>query len=84
MRGYEEQGLITLADVRGTGGTVVAVDEEAIAAAQRRLRAAAHLVEAAAATAVAALETRACRALLTPGTPAVLMLTGHGAKEPMA
>jgi len=81
LRGYEEQGLITLADARATGGAVVAVDEEAITVAQQHLRDAGHLVEPAAATALAALGTEAGAALVGPDAKVVLVMTGHGAKD---
>ena len=84
LRGYEEQGLITLNDVRDSGGALVAVSEETILAAQGRLRAAGHLVEAASATALAGLTTAACKVRLVPGSRVVLMMTGHGAKERLA
>ncbi|MQA77136.1 MAG: pyridoxal-phosphate dependent enzyme [Streptosporangiales bacterium] len=83
MRGYEDEGALTLAAVRDSGGTVVAVPDADIVAARDDLaRDEGLLVEPAAAAPLAAL-----RRLLADGTvPAsgdvVLVATGHGAKEP--
>ncbi|MDQ7909397.1 pyridoxal-phosphate dependent enzyme [Phytohabitans sp. ZYX-F-186] len=86
LRGYADEGLLTLAAVRDSGGTVVAVDEARIAAATADLARRGLLVEPAAATALAALDDPAVARLTGPGSAArvVLMLTGHGAKEPAA
>ncbi len=73
LRGYEDEGLLTLDAVRESGGSVVAVDEAAIAAAGHRLARRGLFVEPAAAAAVAALD-------LVAGGRTVAVLTGHGAK----
>jgi threonine synthase len=72
LRGYEDEGLLTLAVARDSGGAIVAVPEEEIAEAGDVLARRGIFVEPAAAAAVAAL----------PPGPAVAVLTGHGAKEP--
>lgn len=77
LRGYESHGRVTIEAVRRTGGSVVAVDEPAIADATRRLAAAGFWVEPSAATALAALELPAIDAV---EGPVVLLATGHGAK----
>ncbi|BCB88684.1 pyridoxal-phosphate dependent enzyme [Phytohabitans suffuscus] len=84
LHGYADEGLLTLAAVRDSGGAIVAVDEATIGAAQHELAHRGLLVEPAAATALAALNDPAV-AVLTGADPAarvVLLLTGHGAKEP--
>jgi threonine synthase len=78
LRGYQDEGLLTLAAARDSDGAVVAVDEPAIAAAGRRLAAEGLFVEPAAAAARAALDGPAVPA----GSRVVAVLTGHGAKEP--
>ncbi|GAB3976885.1 pyridoxal-phosphate dependent enzyme [Plantactinospora veratri] len=78
LRGYEDEGLLTLAAVRDSAGALVAVDEPAIAEAGRALARRGLFVEPAAAAAVAALHGSAVPA----GSRAVAVLTGHGAKEP--
>jgi threonine synthase len=78
LRGYEDEGLLTLAAARDSGGAIVAVDEAAIAGAGRRLAHRGLFVEPAAAAAVAALDT----GTIPPGARVVAVLTGHGAKEP--
>jgi len=71
LRGYEDEGLLTLAAVRDSGGAVTAVSETAIAAAGRDLARRGLFVEPAAAAAVAVPVTGRT----------VAILTGHGAKE---
>jgi threonine synthase len=78
LRGYEREGLLTLDAISASGGTVVAVDEVAIAAAVRSLARTGVSVEPAAATALAAVETHR---LTEDGGSVVLLMTGHGAKE---
>lgn len=78
LRGYERQGELTLAAIRATGGAAVAVDEEAIAEATRRLRADGLWVEPSSAIALVAAEHEAERA----DGPVVAILTGHGIKVP--
>lgn len=79
LRGYELEGLLTLDAIAASGGTVVAVDEAAIDAAVRNLAREGVSVEPAAATGLAAVETHQ---LAESGENVVLLLTGHGAKEP--
>jgi threonine synthase len=83
LRGYEREGLLTLAAVRASGGTVGAVDEDSILAATRQLSRRGLLVEPAAAAALAALEVDRVRDTLTDAADVVLIVTGHGAKEPL-
>jgi threonine synthase len=57
LRGYQDEGLLTLAAARDSGGSIVAVTESAIAAAGRRLAHQGLFVEPAAAASVAVLDT---------------------------
>jgi threonine synthase len=77
LAGYADDGTRTLRLVRESDGLAIAADEDAIAAAARRLaRAEGLLVEPGAAAAVAA-----CERLEAEGD-VVLLLTGHGLKDP--
>ena len=78
LRGYEDQGLITLDAVRRTGGQVVAVDEAETIASARALRRGGIWVEPSSAIALAAVE----QLRFEEGATVVLMLTGHGVKSP--
>lgn len=78
LRGYEDQGLITLAAVQRTGGEVVAIEEAETVAATRSLRRQGIWVEPSSAIALAA----ASRLRVAEGATVVLMLTGHGVKSP--
>ncbi|WP_308800022.1 threonine synthase [Agromyces silvae] len=92
LTGYESHGDLTVAAVERTGGAVVAVDEESIVEATRRLAASGIWVEPSAATALAAVGSGAAAIPGVHGAdasggldddgPVVLMLTGHGAKAP--
>lgn len=84
LRGYEREGLLTLSAVKESGGTVCAVEEDTILAATHVLAHRGLLVEPAAAAALAALELDGVRAVLSGVTDVVLLLTGHGAKEPLS
>lgn len=75
LRGYERQGLITLAAVAATRGRVVTVTEEQIAAAEAALFSAGIWVEPSAAAALSAASRFASTKVST-----VAVLTGHGAK----
>jgi threonine synthase len=72
LRGYADEGLLTLAAARDSGGAIVAVPEAALAGAGRDLARRGLFVEPAAAAAMA-----------VPPFPGrtVAVLTGHGAKE---
>ncbi|QZY53093.1 pyridoxal-phosphate dependent enzyme [Leucobacter tenebrionis] len=78
LRGYEDQGLITLDAVRRTGGQVVAIDEAETIASVRALRRGGIWVEPSSAIALAAVE----QLRFEEGATVVLMLTGHGVKSP--
>lgn len=78
LRGYEDEGALTLDAVRESGGTVVAVpDAEIRTAVARFARQEGLSLEAAAAAPLAALE----RLPVAPDARVVLLATGHGAKE---
>jgi threonine synthase len=59
LRGYQDEGLLTLSAARDSGGAIVAVAESAIAAAGHRLAHQGLFVEPAAAASIAALDTAA-------------------------
>ncbi len=84
LRGYEREGLLTLGAVRDSGGTVVAVGEDDMAQATTALARRGLLAEPAAAAALAALADAEVAALVPDGGSVVIVLTGHGAKEPLA
>lgn len=81
LRGYEREGLLTLASVAGTGGDLVAVADAEIRKAARALGRGGYLVEATAAATLAAVPRLAERGAIEPGDTVVLVLTGHGMKE---
>lgn len=78
LRGYEDQGVITLADVQRSQGTVAAVSEDAIEHASTQLCKRGILVEPASATTLAALQLVTGSGLVPEGSSVVLMLTGNG------
>ncbi|WP_162830027.1 pyridoxal-phosphate dependent enzyme [Amycolatopsis palatopharyngis] len=80
LRGYEREGLLTLAAVRKSGGAVVAIAEEHILEATLDLGRQGILVEPAAGAAVAALNASETIELMPEDALVVVMLTGHGAK----
>ncbi|MGR6965052.1 pyridoxal-phosphate dependent enzyme [Geodermatophilus sp. URMC 61] len=84
LRGYEREGLLTLEAVRDSGGTVVDVGEDDMAQAMTALAGRGLLVEPAAAAALAALADDEVAPLVPDGGSAVIVLTGHGAKERLA
>ncbi len=84
LRGYEREGLLTLQAVRESQGTVVAVDEEQMTRATTALARRGLLVEPAAAAALAALADDEVAGLVPDDGDVVIVLTGHGAKEPLA
>ena len=84
LRGYEREGLLTLEAVRQSRGTVVAVGEEDMAEATAALARRGLLVEPAAAAALAALADEELAGLVPDDGDVVIVLTGHGAKEPLA
>jgi threonine synthase len=78
------RGSQVLRAVRASGGAVLAIGDDAIGPALRRLAAAGVLVEPTAALALAAVERLAGDGLLAPGETVVCALTGHGLKAPAA
>jgi len=76
LRGYERQGMLTLASIAASNGSAVAVGEDDIADATARLRSAGIWVEPSSAIALVAAE----RAARTAQGPVVAVLTGHGIK----
>ena len=84
LRGYEREGLLTLAAVQESRGAVVAVDEPCMLASTHALARRGLLVEPAAAAAHAALGLEGVKELLLGAGDVVLLLTGHGAKEPLS
>jgi threonine synthase len=85
LRGYPEDGTRTLSVVRESGGNAIAVSEEQTRKATIDLaRSEGLLVEPGAAVAVAAHRKLADQKLIREGETAVIVLTGHGLKDPGA
>ena len=85
LRGYPEDGTRTLSVVRESGGKAVAVSEEETRQATTDLaRSEGLLVEPGAAVAVAAHRKLADQEVIREGETAVIVLTGHGLKDPDA
>ncbi len=85
LRGYPEDGTRTLSVVQRSGGVAVAVTDAEIHASMVDLaRSEGLFVEPGAAAAVAAYRSLAARELLQRGERSVLVLTGHGLKDPEA
>ena len=85
LRGYPEDGTRTLSVVRESGGKAIAVSEEQTRKATIDLaRSEGLLVEPGAAVAVAAHRKLADQKLIREGETAVIVLTGHGLKDPGA
>lgn len=80
LRGYEREGLLTLAAVRDSDGHVASVSEAQMAHASRALAGSGLLVEPAAAAALAALDDPRVHPLTEHAT-VVLVMTGHGVKD---
>lgn len=82
LRGYEDEGALTLVAVRESGGTVVAVPDVDILAARDDLaRDEGLVVEASAAAPLAALRLLLADGVMSASDGVVLVATGHGAKE---
>lgn len=85
LRGYPDDGTRTLSVVRRSGGAAVAVTDAEIHDSMVDLaRSEGLFVEPGAAAAVAAYRSLAARELLQRGEKNVLILTGHGLKDPEA
>jgi threonine synthase len=85
LRGYPEDGTRTLSVVRRSGGRAVAVSEEETRRATVDLAGSEGLlVEPGAAVAVAAYRKLAAQGVIREGETAVIVLTGHGLKDPDA
>ncbi len=85
LRGYPEDGTRTLAVVRESGGEAVAVSEEETRRATVDPAASEGLlVEPGAAVAVAAYRRLAAQEVISEGETSVIVLTGHGLKDPDA
>lgn len=85
LLGYEDDGTLTLHIVRETGGFALAVDDDAIREAVRRLAALEGVfAEPSGAVPVAALAALRTRGVLPAGSRVVCLITGHGLKDPMA
>lgn len=85
LHGYAADGTRTLAAVRQSGGAAVAVSEEAIYKGMLRLaRGEGLFVEPGSAAVVPAYERMVVSGRMRPDETAVLLLTGHGLKDPAA
>ena len=80
--GYEKDGTYTLRLIRETGGVAVAVSDDDIRRAMRRLaRGTGIFAEPTAASSVAAGEKLIARGVIDPNASVVCMITGHGFKD---
>lgn len=85
LRGYPEDGTRTLSAVRESGGRAIAVSEEETRAAVADLaRSEGLFVEPGAAVAIAAYRRLIAENAIDGGETTVLILTGHGLKDPDA
>ena len=85
LRGYPEDGTRTLSVVRQSGGRAVAISEKVMFGAMVDLASSEGLfVEPGAAVAVAAYRELADRKFIGAEEKAVIVLTGHGLKDPDA
>jgi threonine synthase len=85
LRGYEDDGTLTLRVVRETGGAALAVTDEAIREAIRRLALLEGVfAEPSGAVPVAALSILRDRGTIRAGSRVVCLITGHGLKDPTA
>jgi threonine synthase len=85
LRGYPEDGTRTLSAVRQSGGRAVAISEKEMFGAMVDLASSEGLfVEPGAAVAVAAYRELADRKIIGAEERAVIVLTGHGLKDPDA
>jgi threonine synthase len=85
LRGYEDDGTLTLRVVRETEGVALAVTDEAIREAVRRLAVLEGVfAEPSGAVSVAALSILRARGTIRAGSRVACLITGHGLKDPMA
>jgi threonine synthase len=85
LLGYEDDGTLTLRVVRDTGGFALTVTDDAIREAIRRLAFLEGVfAEPAGAVPVAALRALRTRGVIGDGSRVVLLITGHGLKDPLA
>lgn len=83
--GYEDDGTLTLGVVRDTEGFALAVSDDAIREAVRRLASLEGVfAEPSGAVPVAALEALCARGVIEAGSRVVCLITGHGLKDPLA
>ena len=82
LRGYQDDGTVTLQEVRRSGGHAVALEDDVIDRARLDLaQGSGVFVEPAGATSVAALEHLVVQKVLGPDDTVVCLLTGHGMKR---
>lgn len=82
LRGYADDGTVTLKEVRRTGGHAIALHDDAIEAARSDLaKRSGVFVEQAGAASVAALAQLVDQQVLGPEDTVVCLLTGHGMKR---
>jgi len=85
LRGYEDDGTLTLRVVRETGGVALTVTDGAIRKAIRRLAELEGVfAEPSGAVPVAALAILRTRGVIRAGSQVACLITGHGLKDPMA
>jgi threonine synthase len=85
LRGYEDDGTLTLRVVRETEGVALTVTDDAIREAVRRLAELEGVfAEPSGAVPLAALAILRTRGVIRAGSRVVCLITGHGLKDPMA
>jgi len=85
LLGYEDDGTLTLRVVRETGGFALAVTDDAIREAVRRLAFLEGVfAEPSGAVPIAALTALRDHGVIEVGSRVVCLITGHGLKDPLA
>ncbi|MCA1853747.1 MAG: pyridoxal-phosphate dependent enzyme, partial [Beggiatoa sp.] len=85
LRGYEDDGTLTLGVVRETEGVALTVTDDAIREAVRRLAELEGVfAEPSGAVPIAALAILRTRSVIRAGSRVACLITGHGLKDPMA
>jgi threonine synthase len=85
LRGYEDDGTLTLRVVRETGWVALTVTDDAIRKAIRRLAELEGVfAEPSGAVPLAAMAILRTREVIRAGSRVVCLITGHGLKDPMA
>ncbi|MCL5256955.1 MAG: threonine synthase [Chloroflexi bacterium] len=85
LRGYSQDGTLTLKVIRKSGGVAIDLpDEESLAAVRLLARTEGIFAEPTGAIGVAALKRLAAQKAIDPKATVVCVVTGHGLKDPSA